>query len=257
MDSDFLHINQWVTGADTDPVAVFLHGFMGSSKDWAFLSDQLSCTVLAIDLPGHGQSEALEDVHWIAATADQIAHQLQVRGIEKCHLIGYSLGGRIAMQLAIRYPNLFDRIVLESCHPGLDNQAERVRRKKRDKRWSKRFRTDWPQVLEDWYEQDVFASVADPSHLIQERLKNDPIALEKAMMGFSLSGQDSCWNQTHSILYLCGEFDPKYGDVGRRLSNKNASVRHQTVSHCGHNVHLESAETYLELLTSFLEIDLK
>ena len=144
MESLPLHIEQLSEGR-TGTALVCFHGFMGSTKDWGFLPSKVECPVYAVDLPGHGAS-GLPDAEgmWFNLLVDEVVDQLKDRGVSEFHVLGYSLGGRIALALADRYPDVVQKLVLESCHPGLEEEYQRIARRKNDRRWAERFASDWP-----------------------------------------------------------------------------------------------------------------
>ena len=111
--------------------------------------------------------------------------------------------------------------------------------------------------MDEWYEQDVFASLEDPDPIIASRINNDPQRLADALEGFSLSDQESRWSSQHPTLFIAGELDPKYVDIGTRYSALNESVSFRIVPGSGHSVHIEQEEAYLQHITSFLTLDLK
>ena len=102
---------------------VFLHGFLGTSSDWepvcSFLPD---CHCIGIDLPGHGKSPFTKTFDF---------------DIEKCHLIGYSMGGRLAMGYAAKYPERIASLTVIAGHPGLISPEEKRLRLEADARWAK------------------------------------------------------------------------------------------------------------------------
>jgi 2-succinyl-6-hydroxy-2,4-cyclohexadiene-1-carboxylate synthase len=142
------------------PTLVFLHGFLGSANDWSALIEQLpDCDCIAFDLPGHGDAREqrlnrmIDFPHWLN-------QQLQQRDISNYHLLGYSLGGRLALQFAATQPTGLQSLLLENAHPGLSSVAERKIRASADARWARRFyREPLADMLTDWYQQPVFADL--------------------------------------------------------------------------------------------------
>jgi 2-succinyl-6-hydroxy-2,4-cyclohexadiene-1-carboxylate synthase len=105
------------------PVVLFLHGFMGNSADFdtvmTCLANQFCC--LAVDLPGHGNTivEGEDTLYTMPQTANAIVSWLNHLNIPQCFLVGYSMGGRLALYLALHFPQRFPKVVLESASPGL------------------------------------------------------------------------------------------------------------------------------------------
>lgn len=120
-------------GSATQPPLVLLHGFLGSSYDWRELLPHLSQDYycIAVDLPGHGRSCDIQiDSPGFSDCVALLRHTLLKAGIPRFHLLGYSLGGRIALHLAQTWPEALLSLHLESCHPGLLSNDER-----RQRRW--------------------------------------------------------------------------------------------------------------------------
>ena len=117
-------------GNKNGPVILFIHGFLGSRKDWydiiPYFKDQYHC--LLIDLPAHGESKSSLDqrLYSFDHLALSIVKLLDKLKIKKCYLVGYSMGGRLALYLAIYFFERFYRVVLESASPGLDIEEERI-----------------------------------------------------------------------------------------------------------------------------------
>ncbi|NQV73427.1 2-succinyl-6-hydroxy-2,4-cyclohexadiene-1-carboxylate synthase [bacterium] len=237
---------------------IFLHGFMGSAKDWDSLTTGLDFPALAVDLPGHGSAKFdLESPSWFEETSHLLRGTVELLGLKMVTLAGYSLGGRVAMDFASRFPELIHRLILESSHPGLPTKEERNRRIVQDMGWAKRIESNWPEVLRDWYGQSVFQnSSTGLDELVKLRVHNNPRLLAAALSGFSLGNQPVYGSFHVPCLYLAGLLDTKYVEIGRALEAKSSSVLLKLVEGAGHNVHLELGDQYLSLLTQFLESDL-
>ena len=87
---------------------LFLHGFMGHAGDWREVSDDLDGRLrrVAVDLPGHGASLAVPpDRYTIGGAARSVLDVLDGAGMDRATLVGYSMGGRLALYLALRHPD--------------------------------------------------------------------------------------------------------------------------------------------------------
>jgi len=118
-------------GRQQEPAVLFLHGFMGSSADWTGVTAALAdaCHSLAVDLPGHGASTGLADAFYtMEGAAKALLDLLDGRGIERCAVVGYSMGGRLALYFAMRFPERCRALFLESASPGLATAQERTAR---------------------------------------------------------------------------------------------------------------------------------
>ena len=102
-------------GQSDGPTILFIHGFMGSSRDWGKVIEKLDnkgFNILTIDLPGHGRTrlETDEKFYTIPETANQIIRVLDHLDIQKCSVVGYSMGGRLALHLALNFSERFMRL---------------------------------------------------------------------------------------------------------------------------------------------------
>ncbi|SUG71235.1 acyl-CoA thioester hydrolase YfbB [Salmonella enterica subsp. enterica] len=151
---------QHMPGQPGAPSLVFLHGFSGDCREWQPVGEQFhGCSRLYIDLPGHGGSAAIP-VGGFADVIRLLRATLISYNILKFWLVGYSLGGRVAMMAACQgIPGLCG-LVVEGGHPGLQNEQARAERRLSDGRWAERFRREpLTEVFHDWYQQPVFASL--------------------------------------------------------------------------------------------------
>ncbi len=124
-----------LAGSHDRRAILFLHGFMGTANDWEVCIDRLANEFfcIAVDLPGHGQS--IDRDPWLYSMegcARALIDILDDLGLQQCGLVGYSMGGRVALYVVSTYPERFDGLVLESASPGLRTDAERAARRQAD-----------------------------------------------------------------------------------------------------------------------------
>jgi len=108
------------------PTVVFLHGFLESKEVWAEFADKLSrwYRVINIDLPGHGHSDNIAEVHTMDFMAEEVRNILEILGINKAVLVGHSMGGYVAMAFASRFGNMLKGLVLFHSHAGADSPEQ-------------------------------------------------------------------------------------------------------------------------------------
>ena len=131
------HFRLWGSQRVQAPAAVFLHGFAGSARDWERFGeavDRLGLRALAIDLPGHGDTEAPSDParFTVEETARDLNALLELTGVAEAHWVGYSMGGRIALYAAAAYPERTRSVLAESASPGIESEEERAARRASD-----------------------------------------------------------------------------------------------------------------------------
>lgn len=259
---------------------LFLHGFMGDRRDFApitsLLINQYQC--LSIDLPGHGKTRVIEEAEYgMALTARAIIRALDHLYISQCFLVGYSMGGRLALYLSIYFPERFMGAVLESASPGLKTEEERKQRVQRDWQLATELEmTDFSEFLTNWYEQPLFASMKralrDPrkgllansldspifAQMLERRQQNQPTELAKSLRNLGTGSQPSLWaelvqNQV-PLLLLVGELDQKFVQINREMTAHCPSAQLQIMAECGHNVHFENVQGFVESIRSFFRV---
>jgi 2-succinyl-6-hydroxy-2,4-cyclohexadiene-1-carboxylate synthase len=249
-----------LTGDRSSPPLLLLHGWMGSCEDYqhaiALLRSQFYC--IAIDLPGHGRTSVIGDDtgYDFMKTANGIIQILDDLKIDRCTLVGYSFGGRLALYLALEFPDRFDRIILESTSPGLATTHEREARIIGDNLIIDRLMTtDFPTFVTNWYRQPLFIGIdehPDFSALIQHRLSNQPRNLAKSLQYAGLGRQPYLGKRlkTHdrSILLIVGEWDAKFVSIAQTLDRDCPCINVKIVPNCSHNVHFQQPRSWIELL---------
>ena len=121
--------------AGSGPALLLLHGFTGSGRSWDELTNAAiaaGCTVIAPDLPGHGGTAWSAARATVERTADDVAALLRALGYERAHVVGYSMGARVALRLAIAHPARVARLVLEAPSAGIADPAGRSARRDAD-----------------------------------------------------------------------------------------------------------------------------
>lgn len=238
---------------------VFLHGLLGSQEDWqgvlTLLQNFPQFRPLTIDLPFHGKSKniACQDFADLRAQLHQTL--MTLLGDTPFFLVGYSLGGRVALDYTfhVKNPHLLGTI-LEGTNIGLKTEAERKARWQNDQYWANRFRTEpITQVLSDWYQQPVFAHLdaCKRSILIKKRQNNSGENIAQMLESTSLAKQqdysDLLNTREKNITFFIGEKDQKF----RQIALENQLV-HRLIRNAGHNSHDENSLGFVkELIEQF------
>lgn len=251
---------------------LFLHGFMGDRHDFSPITsrliDQYQC--LAIDLPGHGKTQVTEEADYgMALTARAIVGALDQLHISQCFLVGYSMGGRLALYLTLHFPARFLRVVLESASPGLRTEEEREQRVQRDWELATELETtDFANFLKNWYDQPLFASIKYPmdrsnisptfAQMLEQRQRNQPYELAKSLRNLGTGSQPSLWTELAQnqvpLLLLVGELDRKFVQISQQMQTLCPSTQLRIMTGCGHNVHFENVQGFVETLRGFFKI---
>lgn len=252
-----------LSGPAGKPVIIFLHGFLGSSIDWDFAVEhfKVNYQCLCVDLPGHGQTHLTDPKHYsIPNTARLLIDLLDRLQIKMANLLGYSMGGRVALYLAVHYPSNFEKVILESASPGLEDEIERKKRQEQDEQLAQVLeKKNLEQFLREWYHRPLFKNLLGQpgfERMFQRRLKNDPIELAKSLRYMGVGNQESLWLRLPEIqlpvLLLAGEMDQKFCDIARRMQKKNPGFRLAIIEDCGHTIHFENEKRFLQEVSAFL-----
>jgi 2-succinyl-6-hydroxy-2,4-cyclohexadiene-1-carboxylate synthase len=252
-------------GSPENPDVLCLHGFMGSAGDWqdvaTAIGDRAFC--IAPDLPGHGGSLNLtQNAYTMEGTARAVVRTLDELETRRPVIVGYSMGGRLALYLALRYPERCAGLFLESASPGLGSSGERAARRDADEEKAKWLESvDFENFLRDWYRQPLFAPLAREEALlrrtIEARRRNDPSELARSLRGMGTGSQPSLWEDLESLavpaLAVAGELDGKYAGISSRMASISPKVEPVMIPGVGHNAHDEAPAEYVALLGRFLD----
>lgn len=260
-----INFNVTKFGDQSNPPLVFLHGFMSSSDDWldiiSYLSDDYLC--LLFDLPGHGKTKATSDEDYkMEHCTSQLIKWFDKNLKRKFNLCGYSMGGRIALYLAVNYPENIDKVIVESASPGLKTEEERKKRIQIDQLRAKRLLIEpLDQFLDDWYELPLFGNInkdsTDYKNMFKRRLNNDPKLLAKSLIYMSTGNQPSLWNKLDKLkpqlLLIVGEKDTKFKQIANEINKLCNNVKASVIPDAGHTVHLDQRDLYIDEIKSFLK----
>ncbi|HEV2094836.1 MAG TPA: 2-succinyl-6-hydroxy-2,4-cyclohexadiene-1-carboxylate synthase [Rubrobacter sp.] len=243
---------------------LFLHGFMGRGEDWRDVSAGLARRFFCIapDLPGHGASLGMSPAQYtMEGAARSVLDVLDGAGADRATVVGYSMGGRLALYLALRHPDRCAGLFVESASPGLESSEERARRRRADEGRAARLEGgDLRGFLRDWYRQPIFATLARDEDLLRRTIEgksgNDPAELARSLRGMGTGSQPSLWKELPNLrvpaLAVAGGLDAKFVGISRRMASLGPGMRPSVVPGAGHNVHAEAPGAYLSLLQHFL-----
>jgi len=251
-------------GDEGRPAIVFLHGFLGSSRDWQSLTGQFAPDYFTLcpDLPGHGQSVGLRypEDYTMEGAAGQVRQILDAHGIGSCLLVGYSMGGRLALHLAAHHAARFHGALVESARPGLAAPEEQDQRVSQDEIRAAEIESgDFAAFLDRWYRQPLFETLAQQpgriEALIKSRSGNAPSELARSLRAMGAGRQASLWPElpalTVPILAVAGADDRKFAPIAQQMAGLSPSVEAAIVADAGHNVHLEQPEDFARVLEGF------
>lgn len=244
-----------------DPV-LLLHGFTGSKENWNSLGEALSenYQVIKIDLPGHGKTKSE------AVSMEQCCHHLKeflkYIKVEEAHVIGYSMGGRLALSFAMTFPEFVKSLVLESSSPGLQSAEERKQRQDRDEKLAQRILNEGVESFVQFWENiplfDTQKSLpsAVRQEIQQERLSQQAQGLADSLRFMGTGSQASWWKDLKQVkipsLLLVGELDPKFVKIGQEMNENMSQSEIIIFKGVGHSIHVEAEDQFNEKVKHFL-----
>jgi 2-succinyl-6-hydroxy-2,4-cyclohexadiene-1-carboxylate synthase len=266
-------VKQKINGVDysyldvgTGEVVLLLHGFTGSKETWQPLIESLSkkYRVIALDLLGHGETSSPIDKsrYQMEEAASEIKEFLEKLEIKSVHLLGYSMGGRLALYFALHYPTYVTSLILESCTPGLPKIEDRLARKEFDEKLATFIlEKGIPAFVDKWENVALFHSqkslpVKQQEEIRKGRLNQVPIGLSNSLKGMGTGVQPSLWEGIHQItaptLLVCGELDEKFCLIMEKMIKRMNSARLEKVLNAGHAIHVEQEGKFVTIVSGFL-----
>ncbi|MGE6540067.1 2-succinyl-6-hydroxy-2,4-cyclohexadiene-1-carboxylate synthase [Bacillus luti] len=246
---------------------LLLHGFTGSMETWrSFIpswSEQFQ--IILVDLVGHGKTESPEDVtHYdIKNVALQMKELLDYLHIDKAHILGYSMGGRLAITTACLYPEYVHSLILENCTAGLESEEEREERREKDEQLANKIeREGIKNFVSMWENIPLFETQKRLAQNVQEsvrneRLANNPKGLANSLRGMGTGAQPSWWNELESfkmpVLLLNGEHDEKFFCILKNIKKCVSDAKFVKIDGAGHAIHVEQPEKFDTIVKGFLK----
>lgn len=238
---------------------VALHGFTGESADFGPLREHLAAgvTLHAPDFPGHGarrHQRSLRD-YSIEAHLELITEAATTPQIT---LLGYSLGGRLALHWAVAHPERVARLILIGASPGLATGEEREERRLADATLADFIRTrGLDAFFKYWHNQTFFQPLLKlPSDrlnpILARRHRNDPEGLALSLDNVGTGTLPSLWPRLKELRctvdLVTGEHDEKFTRLAREMGAHLPKARLSVIENTGHAVHLERPEDVAMLL---------
>ncbi len=250
---------------------VFLHGFMGSRHSLQAIAQPLAgiCRCLTFDLPGHGNSllcssGSFRDLQTMEDAAHLVLHNLDALGVSRFSLYGYSMGGRLAQNVALLAPDRIERLVLESASFGIADPEERRRRYLQDQDLLADVRTekDLAAFLEGWYRLPLFRTLAGTSALqeiLRTRRGNSVAELRQSLKILSVGNHpffaERLAGLRFPLFYFCGERDEAYCGTARTIKKKIPEMNVTVFRNASHNIHAQFPEKILRALERILKAE--
>lgn len=231
-----------------------LHGFTQTGQSWRHVAARLGGAgeLTTVDLPGHGDAGHLRAGLWSTASivADQVGRAIYV---------GYSMGGRTALHLALARPDLVSALVLLGATAGITDDSERMARCAADNELADTIERDGvAPFLDRWLAQPLFATLPTDPVDVADRRRNTAAGLAWSLRLAGTGVQASLWPRlaelSMPVLVVAGELDTKFTALGHQLvAGIGANARFAAIPNAGHAAHLEQPDAFAELVRSFQE----
>ena len=243
---------------------VLLHGFAGDVHAWDEVVAHLPASIGAAGLtcPGHAGDPVVDG--GFGDTVDAVAQTLRTISQEPVHLVGYSLGARIALGVALNHPEQVRQTTLIGGHIGLPTEAERSARREADQHWISLLETQGIEAFVDaWEKQPIFASQAHLSATArqtqrQRRLRHQPAGLAASLRSVGLGAMPNFWpclgRARVPIHFVAGGDDAKFRSIARQAHQAAPMSTLDVIAGCGHNPLVEAPAALAAVLAGY-EID--
>ncbi|MNX70025.1 1,4-Dihydroxy-2-naphthoyl-CoA synthase [compost metagenome] len=249
-----------------DETVVFLHGFTWDARAWEAIASLLSTryACIAPDLPGHGGTafEAPAENWTFERVIDALGALLDALGRGPVTVVGYSMGGRLALALALRRPDLVGRLVLVGASPGLESPGDREARRASDAALATEIvEGGIARFIERWSALPLFASMArlgaeTRAALRAQRITQAPEGLAASLAVMGTGSQPPLHDRLGGVaaptLLVVGELDDKFQAIARRMQGRIPDSRLSVVPEAGHAVPFERPEALVSLISAFL-----
>jgi len=251
-----MHASRPGEGSFVPTPLILLHGFTGDCTTWSRLAPHLGPgrPVLAVDLVGHGRSGAPRDpeAYTMETAVASVLAALDGLGIARAHWLGYSMGGRVALNIALAAPDRVVSLALIGASPGLEDERARSRRIDQDVRLARRIEREGLEAfVESWMAHPLFATQqrlgSEYLHAAREqRLRNHAHVLANTLRGMGTGAMTPLWSRLGEIsspaLLVTGELDSKFVRIAAHMAERMPDARVCLVPASGHALHVEAPE---------------
>jgi 2-succinyl-6-hydroxy-2,4-cyclohexadiene-1-carboxylate synthase len=232
---------------------ILVHGFTQTAASWDLVEYRLGALgheTLALDAPGHGRHS---DTHLGLWKSAELLAAEGGRGT----WVGYSMGGRLALHVALAHPEAVDRLVLVGATPGLESAAERLERQASDELLAEDLERDGLEAfLARWLANPLFATLSDDNAGLDARRSNTVEGLAASLRLMGTGAQESLWSRLGEIaaptMLVVGALDEKFSAIAHRMADAMPNAHVATMNGCGHACHLEAPDAFVNIVDDFV-----
>lgn len=246
---------------------LLLHGFTGDSSTWTPFCEEWGShsTLIMPDIIGHGKTESPPDSarYKMELVVNDLKDLLDQLKISKVDLLGYSMGGRLALAFALQYPDRVRRLILESSSPGLPSKEERELRRLNDNKLADFIIEKGVKSFVDYWEGiPLFSTMRHLPLKIREtirsqRLSSNPVGLSGSLKGMGTGVQPSFWENLDKlqlpVLLVTGELDQKFCNLAKEMKKRLQNSSWIIIPKSGHANHVEEREKFVTIVSEFLK----
>ncbi|SMQ83655.1 2-succinyl-6-hydroxy-2,4-cyclohexadiene-1-carboxylate synthase [Bacillus sp. OV166] len=263
--SDGIQYHVEVYGEGSIPL-VLLHGFTGDSSTWTPFYDawEKQMKLINPDIIGHGKTESPDVLsrYQIESVAKDLKTILEHLDVKQVDLLGYSMGGRLALTFALLFPERVRKLILESASPGLATENESQLRRMKDAELAKFIKEQGISSFVDYWEGiPLFQTMkrlpsAQKQVIREQRLNNSPTGLANSLLGMGTGSQPNWWGKlnelTCEVMLLTGEEDKKFCDIADKMMKELKNTSWVVIEGSGHAIHVEEPEKFGTIVSDFL-----
>lgn len=248
---------------DSLPTLVFLHGFLGSGQIFnEIITDVKSvCNPVTIDLLGHGETEGAE-LHYRFSTKEQVADLCKLIGEQlstPLFLYGYSMGARLALQIALFRPDLVQGMLLESGTFGIEDITERQARQALDASSADQIMGNYHGFLKSWTSKPMFQNSSSSTRNLSLKTiqdNQDPTWMANSLLGFG-TGTMPCLKKKlfelgASVQLIVGDKDSKFVGINQNMKKEISGSKLTIVKDSNHRVHFDQPKECIRIIKKFI-----
>jgi 2-succinyl-6-hydroxy-2,4-cyclohexadiene-1-carboxylate synthase len=246
-----------------EPVTL-LHGFTLRGSSWREVVTRMPTGWMWVvpDLRGHGDTQTSRGA---PCTMDACTSDLQMLwdhlGVARSHLVGYSMGGRLALHVAVRLPERVRSVLTIGAHAGLEDEATAGRRQSDEVLAERIERYGIEPFVDYWSAQPLFAGLERrgtgfAARVRAQRLSNRPEGLAASLRGMGAGAMEPLWADLGRLAFPCtfvaGQEDRAFVASAERLAASVPGARIEIVPRSGHAVHMQRPTAFARVLAAHL-----
>jgi len=258
-------INLEVDQVDSGQPVLLIHGFTGAGVTMRPLATRLDGHKIMPDLIGHGKSEAPAQLspYTLPSMSKQLSALLHQLGTERAAVVGYSFGGRIALNFALSHPHHVESLTLIGASPGIYDDDAREQRRLADLQLANSISQNGLRFfIEKWLSMPMWESLRE--HLTREQLENSiiqrlsshPLGLANSLRAGGTGNMAPLHDQIADIafptLLVTGDRDLKFLNIAREMLKDLQKGSLKVIQGAGHATHIERLDETAEVINRHL-----